>query len=627
MKYRSEIDGLRALAVTSVILFHAGLDAVSGGYVGVDIFFVISGFLITSIIFGEIQAGSFSIVNFYERRVRRILPALFFVMLVCIPVAWVVLSPYDMKYFSKSLAYVSIFLSNTIFYKQSGYFDAATELKPLLHTWSLGIEEQYYVFFPLLLILLWRYAKNYVLHAFAAVFVISFLYAQYKVQIKPAAAFYLLQSRVWELMAGSIAAVLVNKNLFVLQFEKLNNPLSILGFTLLAVAIFGFDKATPFPSFYTLIPILGTVLIILFGTEKTIIAKIFSFKPVVGLGLISFSAYLWHQPIFAFYRHSSYLGATLAEMLMLTGLVLVLATLTWRYIEQPFRNRSFLTRKQIFTCALFVSLCFVSFGLIGYFNNGFLSRLSATEQAINEYRNHGGDWRRDVCFLGLEPEKISFAPECYASGDQRQAILLWGDSHAAALYSGIRKKTDQVTQLTAAGCPPVLNNDYDGTKTNKKCVAANTLISQFIKEKKPGKIFLHAVWDGYTDDRILEGLAQTLSYINAVSPQSKVYVIGPVPQWKPTLPDVALRKHVTLDRETYLKMPLFSKLQSLEIKVKAISDHNHVLYISPFARMCKNDECLVVAKVDSEFALTAFDYGHLTKEGADILAEYIFKHL
>ena len=174
----------------------------SGGYVGVDIFFVISGFLITSIILGEIQAGTFSIVNFYERRVRRILPALFFVMLVCVPFAWVLLSPYDMKYFSKSLTYVSIFLSNTIFYKQSGYFDAATELKPLLHTWSLGIEEQYYVFFPLLLILLWRYAKNYILHVLAVIFIISLLYAQYKVQIKPAAAFYLLQTRIWELMAG-----------------------------------------------------------------------------------------------------------------------------------------------------------------------------------------------------------------------------------------------------------------------------------------------------------------------------------------------------------------------------------------------------------------------------------------
>lgn len=311
---------------------------------------------------------------------------------------------------------------------------------------------------------------------------------------------------------------------------------------------------------------------------------------------------------------------------MLTGLVFMLAILTWKYVEQPFRNRSFLTRKQIFAAALAFSLSFIGFGLVGYFNNGFLNRLSATEQAINDYRNHGGDWRREVCFLGLEPEKISFAPECYASGDHRQIILLWGDSHAAALYSGIRKKSSQVTQLTAAGCPPVLNHDYDGTKSNKKCIAANSLISKFIKDKKPGKIFLHAVWDGYTDDKILEGLAQTLTYINAESPESKVYVIGPVPQWKPTLPDVALRKHVTLDQESYLKMPLYNKLSKVEANIKMICDRYHVQYLSPFARMCKKDQCLVVGQIGASYALTAFDYGHLTKEGADILAEYIFSY-
>ncbi|MDO9150113.1 MAG: acyltransferase family protein [Methylotenera sp.] len=624
MKYRSEIDGLRALAVTSVILFHAGLKAVSGGYVGVDIFFVISGFLITTIILSEIQAGNFSIANFYERRVRRILPALFFVMLVCVPFAWVVLSPYDMKYFSKSLAYVSIFLSNTIFYKQSGYFDAATELKPLLHTWSLGIEEQYYVFFPLILILLWRYARNYILHALTAIFIISLLYAQYKVQVKPAAAFYLLQSRIWELMAGSISAVLVNKDLYGMQTGKLKNPLSIAGFILVLIAIFGFDKATPFPSFYTLIPILGTVLIILFGTEKTLIARLFSFRPIVGVGLISFSAYLWHQPIFAFYRHQSYLEPSLIEMFILICAVLILAILTWKYIEQPFRNRNFLNRKQIFTIALIVSLGFISFGLVGYYNNGFLSRLSQNEQAINDYRNHGGDWRRGSCFLGLEPDNVSYVPECFANGDQRQTILLWGDSHAAALYSGLRKKTDQLTQLTAAGCPPVLNDDYDVSKTNKKCVAANKLVSQFVKNKKPGKIFLHAVWDGYTDEKILIGLGQTLNFIQSVSPESKVYIIGLVPQWKPTLPDVALRKHVSLDKETYLKMPLYNKLYQLEEKIKVVSDQHNVSYISPFARMCQLDQCLAVGRVDNRFALTAFDYGHLTEEGADILADYIF---
>ncbi|MDP2154038.1 MAG: acyltransferase family protein [Methylotenera sp.] len=627
MKYRAEIDGLRALAVTSVILFHAGVEAVSGGYVGVDIFFVISGFLITTIIFGEIQSGTFSIIQFYERRVRRILPALFFVMLLSVPVAWVVLSPYDMKYFSKSLAYVSIFLSNTIFYKQSGYFDVATELKPLLHTWSLGIEEQYYVFFPLLLIFLWRYGKNYIIHTLAAIFMVSLLYAHNMVQMKPAAAFYLLQYRIWELMAGSIAAILVNKNLYGLNVENFRSPLSILGFCLLVLSIFWFDKSTPFPSFYTLIPILGSMLVIMFATERTIVARIFSFKPVVAIGLISFSAYLWHQPLFALYRHASFEVPSLFDMLLLTLIVFILSTFTWRYVEQPFRNKKFLTRKQVFSIALVCSLGFVSFGLAGYYSEGFINRLSESEREINNYRNHGGDWRRGTCFLGLEPEKVSFASQCYVKGSQSESILLWGDSHAAALYAGVRKKSDHVTQLTSAGCPPVLNDDYDGSKTNKKCVAANVIVSQFIKEKKPAKIFMHAVWDGYADSLILQGIDQTLKYIKTVSPESKVYIIGPVPQWKPTLPDVALRKHISLNQEVYLKMPLYNKLYDLEGKVIKICERHSVSYISPFGRFCLNDECLAVGQVGSAFALTAFDYGHLTEEGADILAEYIMSNL
>jgi peptidoglycan/LPS O-acetylase OafA/YrhL len=622
MKYRSEIDGLRALAVTSVILFHAGVSIVSGGYVGVDIFFVISGFLITTIILGEIQSGTFSIVKFYERRVRRILPALFFVMFLCVPVAWVVLSPYDMKYFSKSLAYVSIFLSNTIFYKQSGYFDAASELKPLLHTWSLGIEEQYYVFFPVLLILLWRYARAYVLHTFAAIFIISLLYTQHLIQVKPAAAFYLLQSRIWELMAGSITAVLVSKNLYGYDAEKLKNPLSITGFALLIISILYFDKTTPFPSFYTLMPIIGTVLIIMFGTEKTIVARIFSFKPVVGIGLISFSAYLWHQPIFAFYRHHSDLEPALTEMLSLTALVLILAILTWKFIEQPFRNKGFLTRKQIFSIAFAISLGFISFGLVGYYNNGFLNRLSENDKQINAYRKHSGDWRTESCFLWLLPGKFSFSPECFDHGNQAESILLWGDSHAAALYTGIRKKTSKITQLTGAGCPPLLN--HGGFEPRKECAEANTFASEFVRDRKPGTIFLHAVWNEHDETQMLNSLDHTLRYIKTASPDSKVFLIGPVPQWKPTLPDYALRKHVSLARETYLKMPMYQKLRALDIKIQRLSMENKISYISPLTRMCKNDECLVVGKVNAKFALTAVDYGHLSEEGADILAEYIF---
>jgi len=358
MKYRPEIDGLRALAVISVILFHAGFDLISGGYVGVDIFFVISGFLITTIIYEEIKSGKFSIINFYERRVRRILPALFFMVLVTIPIAWFLLSPYDMKYYSKSIAYVAIFLSNTIFYKQSGYFDTSAELKPLLHTWSLGVEEQYYIFFPLLLVFMWRYAKDYIHQVFITIFIISLLLANYMVYVKPAAAFFLFQYRVWELLTGSILAIFVLRNISTLNLDRLHNPLSITGFILLTCSIFLFDKSIPFPSLYTLVPIIGTALIILFASDKTFIGKLLSLKPIVAIGLLSFSAYLWHQPLFAFFRHASNDDPTLAEMSLLIIVVFVIATLSWKYIETPFRNKSFLNKNN---CLVYFLLCLLDF--------------------------------------------------------------------------------------------------------------------------------------------------------------------------------------------------------------------------------------------------------------------------
>lgn len=627
MNYRPEIDGLRALAVSSVIFFHAGLSWVSGGYVGVDIFFVISGFLITSIIFTEIEAGRFSIGNFYERRMRRILPALFFVMLVCVPISWVILSPYDMKYFSKSLTYVSIFLSNTIFYKQSGYFDAAAELKPLLHTWSLGIEEQYYLFFPLLLIVILRYVKKYIVLALVIIFISSLVYAQYMVQLKPKAAFFLLQYRVWELMAGSIVAILVIKNRYRIDGYPFNNTLSFIGFFMLFFSIFFYDKSTPFPSFYTLVPVIGATLVIVFGIKGTKVAQILSLKPFVGIGLVSFSAYLWHQPIFAFYRHKSFLEPTLIEMLFLIAVVLILAVLTWRFVEKPFRNKEFLNRSQIFTLAFFCSVVFIAFGLYGYYSEGFLGRLNENEKRINDYRNHAGDWRTGSCFFGFDTKLPTFAAQCYADGKASESVLLWGDSHAASLYAGVSKQTSKITQLTSAGCPPILVDDYNGKKSDEICVATNLKISQFIREVRPGKILLHAVWDGYQDEQMLRGIDQTLKYIKKASPNSIVYLIGPVPQWKPTLPDFALRKHVTLDKETYLKMPLFSKLSKLETEIRSLCVQNNVQYISPLSKLCIKDECLVVAKTTTNFALTTFDSNHLTEEGSAILAEYIFNQI
>ena len=260
MKYRAEIDGLRALAVLPVILFHAGFEWFSGGFVGVDVFFVISGYLITTIIISEMAEGKFSIINFYERRARRILPALFFVMAACLPFAWLWLTPSDLKDFGQSLVAVSTFSSNILFWLESGYFASAAEFKPLLHTWSLAVEEQYYILFPIFIMLTWRLGIKWLLILLSIIFFISLGAAQWGAYNRPSASFYLLPMRGWELLVGVFAAFYLNYNKH-LESQTLNQILSLIGFGMIAYSIIAFDETTPFPSLYALIPTIGTSLL------------------------------------------------------------------------------------------------------------------------------------------------------------------------------------------------------------------------------------------------------------------------------------------------------------------------------------------------------------------------------
>ena len=298
MRYRAEIDGLRAFAVIPVILFHAGFSSFSGGFVGVDVFFVISGYLITSIIVLDLQQGKFSVLNFYERRARRILPALFCVLISCLPLAWLVLYPRDLKEFSDSLIAVAVFASNIYFWRSSSYFDTASELKPLLHTWSLAVEEQYYTIVPIILIIAWRCGRRWI-GLGLAIAVLSLLMAQWGSHNAPSLTFYLLPTRFWELLLGAAVAYYFTS---MRPGEEINARLrqvgSAIGLCCIMYSIVFFDKQTPFPSFYTLIPTVGAVLIISYANNQTLVGRLLSNKLMVGIGLISYSAYLWHQPIF-----------------------------------------------------------------------------------------------------------------------------------------------------------------------------------------------------------------------------------------------------------------------------------------------------------------------------------------
>lgn len=377
MKYRREIDGLRALAVIPVMLYHAGFKTFSGGFVGVDVFFVISGYLITSIIVNDLQKGTFSLISFYERRARRILPALFLVIAVCVPFAWVFLSRQDLSAFSRSVAAVSVYLSNFFFWREGGYFNTASELKPLLHTWSLAVEEQYYLLFPLFLILAWRFCRRWIAVLLATIGLTSLVAAQWAAYHKPKADFFLLPTRAWELAIGAVIALYLAGDRKVAVSSKAGQALSFGGLLLILVSVFTLNSDTPFPSVYALLPTVGAALVILVGTANTWVGTFLGGRIPVGIGLISYSAYLWHQPMLAFARHMvSEPSALFRGILCVTAFVL--AFLSWRLVEQPFRVRKRFSRAAIFRFSAIGSAVLLSIGLV-------------SARAFDPNLNHGGE--------------------------------------------------------------------------------------------------------------------------------------------------------------------------------------------------------------------------------------------
>lgn len=459
MKYRAEIDGLRALAVVPVILFHAGFDLFSGGFVGVDVFFVISGYLITTIIIEDLENNRFSIANFYERRARRLLPALFFVMLVCIPFAFMWMLPSQMKDFSQSLAAVSLFVSNILFAGDSGYFAAVAEEKPLLHTWSLAVEEQYYLLFPVFLILLWRFGKSKVFWVIAILAAISLLLSEWGWRNNATDNFYLAPTRAWELFAGSIAAFAVQKN-----GVQRNNLLATLGLVAIIGAIFVYGETTPFPSLYALAPVLGTVLLVLYADKETLAAKFLSTKLFVSTGLISYSAYLWHQPLFAFARIRLAQQPSELFFLALSLASLGLAYLSWRFVERPFRRRTVLQRKTVFILSLGGMFTFLTIGILGYTTDGFL-KLTTTQQYRDVLATAAASPKRKACHTG-GARYLSYNESCeYFSDNVRVAVM--GDSHTVELSYALAEELETrdigLKHLSFSSCAPSYNVTPDGS--------------------------------------------------------------------------------------------------------------------------------------------------------------------
>lgn len=438
MKYRAEIDGLRAIAVLSVILFHAGVPYLPGGYVGVDIFFVISGYLISTIIFDEMEQRRFGFVDFYERRVRRIMPVLALVLFVSIVPAYLLLQPADLVSFGKSLMAVPAFWANVFFWRERGYFGTATELKPLIHTWSLAVEEQFYLLFPVIALVVFKWCRKY-LWLVLTLALAGSLAASHAVTLQDAqTAFFLPHTRAWELLAGSLAALWV-RNCWHERLPVNGTLLSGVGLAAIGYAIATFDASTPFPGVLAAIPVAGAFLVIVSPTRRNLVHGLLSLKALVFIGLLSYSLYLWHQPVFAYIHHMqlgrNWLYASLA-------LVLTLSVISYVCVERPFRNPAAFSRGTVFFLALAASAALMAVGLTFVRHGGFVNRYSEADRQILAAVASAGRYshaRFDSLFLADFEEgkrKIFMAGDSYA----RDVINLMAESDYNRLLSFSTKR-------------------------------------------------------------------------------------------------------------------------------------------------------------------------------------------
>ncbi len=608
-QYRKDIDGLRAIAILSVVLFHYFPSLLQGGYVGVDVFFVISGYLITSIILKEITSNRFSFLDFYAKRIRRIFPALLLVLTFCYAYGWNKLLAEDYMSLGKHIASSAAFITNFVLYHENGYFDTASELKPLLHLWSLGVEEQFYIFWPLLMWMLHKKTKLYI-NLILLVFVLSFA-ANIALSLSDKmAAFYLPYGRFWELMAGAIAAHIHFKKGFS-KNDTANNLQAAVGLGLLLLAMIAFNNTLRYPYYYALVPVCGTFLVIHSAPSALVNRSILSCRPMAYIGLISYPLYLWHWPLISIFRLEQGDDISLPEKLELLVASFVFASITYHGIEKRIRNGQHFYPK--------VSVLFILMLMVGYvgYNDFIRGGLDfRVKHIVSNFTDTRFDlktsWREHECFL-LDNEH-HFGDKCIPSG-RGKLVIVYGDSFAASLAPGLAeylRPTDyRFGQLTASGCPPLLPQDA----VVERCKMTNESALNTIQREKPFAVILVSNWSQNTLDK-LPDLIHTLRRDGV----QHIEIVGIFPRWQGSLPRVYFRYykkfHSTLPSITAFGLATHPIADST---VKNVASTLRLDFFSAYNALCNSTGCLTRVG-NGKGQITTLDDAHITPAAASYIA-------
>jgi len=598
LNYRRDIDGLRSLAILPVLFYHFGVWPFTGGFVGVDVFFVISGFLITGILVKEIEAGRFSLAGFYDRRFRRILPALVAVVLASLVAGYVLMFPADYESLGWQAAYSVFGLANFYFLWNTGYFDRAADLLPMLHMWSLAVEEQFYVIWPLLLALLFRFGRKAAIACLVLIVVVSLIASAIVVGEDRDMAFYMLHTRAWELALGALLVFAPAAT------PRLAHPASVVGIALIGYAVFAFTEKTTFPGLWALLPCVGAALLIWSGGGG-IVNRLLSLPPFGGVGLISYSLYLWHWPVLVFWRiWANGVRPVGHEIAVLIAVSFVLAILSYFVIEQPFRQRRSWRPRITVPVGIGAAAVLAAVGAFIVQQGGIPGRLPAEAVRLASFVDYRREFSRYNCYFADDRGDLDkLSPECLAGETGKPNVLVYGDSHAHHLLKALRDTYPNIrfSELFGFACRPLL-----GTIGHPKCVELSR------------RAYTELIPDGGFDAVILSGQWRTadLSTLPASIEQLKRYVprvivLGQIVEYKDPLPMILAKEYLPRRHQSLNALRLYQQMKKVDTELAALSGGAE--YYSVLDALCEGPRDCAVLAGDVP---VQYDQSHLTYEGA-----------